>query len=111
MSEGTPDRTDAERMTGSRAASHQRRSWHEYAVAIAAVVAAIGTVAAAWFAQVQIADERAARHDDERAQRAADLRSQAVQVSAWPVATDSSGFPLSNTPEGPVTKIALYNGS
>lgn len=39
----------------------------EWLIAVAAVVAAGGTVGAVWYAQVQIKDERQARHQDQAA--------------------------------------------
>lgn len=84
----------------------------ERIVAGAAVVAAIGTVGALVYAQVQLNDVRAVRQDDQTAALAAQRRAQADQVSAWPYATDPSGFPESKGPSGKyVTYIELINTS
>lgn len=90
----------------------QLGSVREWLVAVAAVIAAAGTVAAAWYAQVQINDARHDRQLDQAAQRAAQARAQADQVSAWPYATDASGFPETQLPNGKlVTYIELINTS
>lgn len=49
--------------------------------AVAAVIAALGTVAVAVFAQVQIKDERSTRQHTEEEQRSAEIRKQAEQVT------------------------------
>jgi hypothetical protein len=84
----------------------------EWAIAAAAMFAAFGTVAAAVFAQVQIKDERSVRQHNEDEQRKQEFRKPAEAVSAWPVATDSSGFPTSKGPyEEQVTYVDLSNSS
>jgi hypothetical protein len=81
-------------------------------IAGGAVIAALGTVAVAVFAQVQIKDERSARQHTEAEQRSAEIRKQAEQVTAWTVATNNSGFPTSPGPFGrQVTYVDLNNGS
>jgi hypothetical protein len=93
-------------------ASSLKKNLRERVVAVAAVLAAAGTVATAVYAEVQLGDLRQTRQQDQAASLAAQRRAQAEEVSAWPYATDPSGFPESKGPFGKeVTYIELINTS
>jgi hypothetical protein len=85
------------------------RDAREWIVAVAAVLAAIGTVAAFIVAFTQIADERKARKADQRKAATAERRAQAEQVSAWVSADGEEGvrFALANASGSPVYRAVV----
>ena len=91
-----------------RAAQEFRANPRDWIVAVAAVFAAVGTVAAAFLAEFQLSDARKL----EKLSFVAQERAQAEGITAWPYATDRSGFPESRGPHGGhVTYIELINTS
>lgn len=59
------------------------KEFREWLVASAATFAAVGTVATAVFALVQISDERSSRRQQENDEVLQEERHQAEQISAW----------------------------
>lgn len=87
-------------------------SAREWLLAFVAVFAAVGTVGAAVLAEIQLRDAETARQQDQASARAAQRRAQAEKVSAWPYATDPTGFPVSKGPGGKqITYFELINTS
>lgn len=84
MSTGTDGTND----NRGEASSVKIREW---LIAVAAVIAAGGTVAAVWYTVVY-------RHQDQQAALAAQQRAQADQVSAWPYATSPAGLAINGPP-------------